>query len=113
MTLRTRELPQFFGGVTGTISAASDTAFRELISRAMSFYADRLMNPHWGEQMSFDRANKLEISMMFQGLTQREAEEVWKSVPRMVGRVEATISPLKLRSRSWPYQRDYSGMRRF
>ncbi len=77
VTLRTRELPQFFGGVTGKISAASDTAFRELISRAMSFYADRLMNPHWGEQMSFDRANKLEISMMFQGLTLREAEEVW------------------------------------
>src|SRR5215467_7674673 len=40
VTLRTRELPQFFGAVSGTILAASDAAFRELISRAMSFYAD-------------------------------------------------------------------------
>ena len=78
VTLRTRELPQVFGAAAGTIKAASDTAFRELISRAMSFYADRLLNPHWGEQMRFERGNKLEISMVFQGLTLREAEEVWK-----------------------------------
>jgi len=78
VTLRTRELPQSFGGVFAKISAASDTAFRELISRAMSFYADRLMNRHWGEQMTFGSGNKLEISMVFQGLSQRQAEEVWK-----------------------------------
>ena len=78
VTLRTRELPQYFGGVSAKISAASDTAFRELISRAMSFYADRLMNRHWGEQMIFGSGNKLEISMVLQGLSQRQAEEVWK-----------------------------------
>ena len=78
VTLRTRELPQYFGGVFAKISAASDTAFRELISRAMSFYADRLMNRHWGEQMTFGSGNKLEISMVSQGLSQRQAEEVWK-----------------------------------
>src|SRR5262249_57771495 len=78
LTLRTRELPQFFGGVMGTIRARSETAFRELIARAMSFYADRLLNPHWGEQMRFGPGNKLEISMVFQGLNQRQAEEVWK-----------------------------------
>src|SRR6516225_4341226 len=78
LTLRTRELPQFFGDVFGTITARSDTAFRELIARAVSFYADRLLNPHWGEQMRFGPGNKLEISMVFQGLNQRQAEEVWK-----------------------------------
>lgn len=78
VTLRTRELPKYFGGVSGKIRAASETAFRELISRAMSFYADRLLNPHWGEQMTFGPGNKLEISMVFQGLNQRQAEEVWK-----------------------------------
>jgi FAD/FMN-containing dehydrogenase len=36
------------------------------------------MNPHWGEQMRFGTGNKLDISMVFQGLTQRQAEEVWK-----------------------------------
>src|SRR5262245_48765698 len=78
LTLRTRELPQFFGGVIGTIKARSDVAFRELIARALSFYADRLLNAHWGEQMRFEPGNRLEISMVFQGLDQREAEEVWR-----------------------------------
>jgi FAD/FMN-containing dehydrogenase len=78
LTLRTRELPQFFGGVAGTIRAQSETAFRKLIDRVLSFYADRLLNPHWGEQMRFGPGNKLEISMVFQGLNQRQAEEVWK-----------------------------------
>jgi FAD/FMN-containing dehydrogenase len=78
LTLRTRELPQFFGAVVGTIRARSETAFRELIARVVSFYPDRLMNAHWGEQMRFGPGNKLEISMVFQGLNQREAEEVWK-----------------------------------
>jgi FAD/FMN-containing dehydrogenase len=78
VTLRTRELPQVFGAISGNISAASDTAYRELISRAMSFYAERLLNPHWGEQLRFGPGNKLEISLVFQGLDRRQAEEVWK-----------------------------------
>jgi FAD/FMN-containing dehydrogenase len=78
VTLRTRELPQFFGGVFGRIAAKSDTAFRALISRSMRFYAEELMNPHWGEQMQFGPGNRLEIDMVFQGLGQRQAEEVWK-----------------------------------
>jgi FAD/FMN-containing dehydrogenase len=49
LTLRTRELPATFGAVFGTIKAASDTAFRDLIARTFSFYADKLFNPHWGE----------------------------------------------------------------
>src|SRR5262249_56601825 len=80
LTLRTRELPQFFGAVVGTIRARSETAFRKLIARAMGFYADRLLNPHWGEQMRFGPGNKLEISMLFQDLNQRQAEEVWRPI---------------------------------
>src|SRR5262249_37634994 len=71
-------LPQFFGGVSGTITARSETGFRKLIARAVSFYADRLLNPHWGEQMRFVPGNRFEISMVSQGLSQRQAEEVWK-----------------------------------
>jgi FAD/FMN-containing dehydrogenase len=78
LTLRTRELPQFFGGAIGAIRARSDTAFRELIAHAVSFYSDRLLNVHWGEQMVFGPGNKLEMSMVSQGLSQDHAEEVWK-----------------------------------
>ena len=61
----------------GTIRADSNTAFRDLIARILSFYADKLFNPHWGEQIIFGKDNTVQISMLFQGLEQSEAERVW------------------------------------
>ncbi len=78
VTLRTRELPQFFGAAFGTIRARSETAFRKLVARAISFYAERLFNPHWGEQIRFGPGNRLNVMMVFQGLSQREADELWE-----------------------------------
>jgi FAD/FMN-containing dehydrogenase len=78
VTLRTRELPEFFGGVFGTIVASSDTVFRKLVDRVVSFYQERLFNRHWGEQIAFERGNRLEISMLFHGLNRQKAEEVWR-----------------------------------
>ena len=80
VTLRTRELPSFFGAVFGKITAASEAAFRELISRAITLYSSQLLNPHWGEQMRFGPGNELEIAMLFQDLNQRQAEEVWRPI---------------------------------
>ena len=77
LTLRTFELPDFFGGVGITIKANSDAAYRALIAAAVDFYQRALFNPHWGEQMKFHDGNVLEVSMMFQGLTRQEAEQVW------------------------------------
>jgi len=77
LTLRTRDLPTTFGAVFGTIKAGSDTAFRDLIARTLSFYADKLFNPHWGEQIAFGKDNTVRIMMLFQGLEQAEAESVW------------------------------------
>jgi hypothetical protein len=78
VTLRTRELPQFFGVVSGKVTRASDAAYCKLIERTMSFYADRLFNPHWGEQLRFGLGNELVISMLFQGLNRAQVEEIWK-----------------------------------
>jgi FAD/FMN-containing dehydrogenase len=78
VTLRTRELPPFFGLVSAKITARSDRAYRELIARVVNLYADRLFNPHWGEQLRFGRGNELEIAMLFQGLNKAQAEELWK-----------------------------------
>ncbi|MEO6799084.1 MAG: FAD-binding oxidoreductase [Rhodanobacter sp.] len=77
LTLRTRELPENFGGVFGAIKASSDAAFRALIAKAMSFYSKVLFNPHWGEQMAFRSDNALHISMVFQGLDKAQAQQVW------------------------------------
>jgi FAD/FMN-containing dehydrogenase len=78
VTLRTRELPDYFGGVSGTIKATSDDAFRKLIARIISFYHDHLFNRHWGEQIAFQRANRVEISMLFHGLNRQKAADIWR-----------------------------------
>lgn len=77
LTLRTHELPDFFGAVFGEIKAASGAAWRALIARFIDFYGTSLFNEHWGEQVSLRDNERLKLSMVFQGLTQAEAEAVW------------------------------------
>lgn len=78
LTLRTRELPEFFGGVFGSIKATSDEAFKRLIAKFISFYSESLFNPRWGEQIVFRPDNVVNIQMVFHGLNQQAAEEVWR-----------------------------------
>jgi FAD/FMN-containing dehydrogenase len=78
LTLRTRELPPTLGIVFATIRAQSDGAFRDLIARMIRFYRERLFNPHWGEQIAFEPTNTVRIGMVFQSLSRRDAEEVWR-----------------------------------
>jgi hypothetical protein len=78
LTLRTRELPDYFGGVFGTIRAHSDTAFRSLLARIVRFYRRQLFNRHWGEQIRFQPGNVVNIGMVFQALNPRQAEDAWR-----------------------------------
>jgi FAD/FMN-containing dehydrogenase len=77
LTLRTRELPEFFGAVVGHIHASSDSAYRALIARALDFYRTALFNPHWGEQMLFRPDNTLSLTLLFQDLNQQQAAGIW------------------------------------
>ncbi|MBS0193694.1 MAG: FAD-binding oxidoreductase [Proteobacteria bacterium] len=77
MTLRTFELPEFFGGMGLIVKADSDVAYRALIAEAVSFYQRALFNPHWGEQMKFYGGDTLDVSMAFQGLSKQQAEQTW------------------------------------
>jgi FAD/FMN-containing dehydrogenase len=78
LTLRTRELPEFFGGVFGSIKAVSDEAFRSLTENLLQFYRDHLFNPHWGEQIHFRTNRSVDIQMVIQGLTKQEAINIWQ-----------------------------------
>ncbi|HEY4893481.1 MAG TPA: FAD-dependent oxidoreductase, partial [Reyranella sp.] len=78
VTLRTHELPAFFGGVAATIQAASDAAFRRLLDRFVAFYAESLFNPHWGEIANVRPRNRLEIQMAAQGLERQQIEAIWQ-----------------------------------
>lgn len=78
LTLATHELPNTFGGVFFTVRARSDEAFRRLLARFVDLYATRLCNPHWGEQVGAGPDNRLEVKMVFAGLTRAEAQAAWK-----------------------------------
>jgi FAD/FMN-containing dehydrogenase len=78
LTLRTYDLPNFFGATNATIKANSDGAYRRLIGQIMRFYAESLFNPHWGEQIVLRSNNILTIRMVFQGLDQAQATAVWR-----------------------------------
>ncbi|MGH8337587.1 MAG: FAD-binding oxidoreductase, partial [Gammaproteobacteria bacterium] len=78
LTLRTHDLPPFFGGLSAKVTAASDAAWRALVGEILAFYRTRLMNPHWGEQIGFHSGRRLTIDMVFQGLDQAGAEATWR-----------------------------------
>jgi FAD/FMN-containing dehydrogenase len=78
LTLKTHDLPEFFGAVHATIEAASVDGFRRLVGRFIAFYADTLLNPHWGEIVTLRPGTRMEIRMSFQDLEQQQAEAIWR-----------------------------------
>ncbi|MBV8500206.1 MAG: FAD-dependent oxidoreductase [Paucibacter sp.] len=78
LTLRTRELPENFGAVFGTIEADSDDAYRALIARVVEFCRENLVNRHWGEQIKLEGEKALGLSLVFQGLSREQAMAVWQ-----------------------------------
>lgn len=79
LTLRTHALPDTMGAVFGVVRASSDSAFRDLIGRVMRFYAEKLFNPTWGEQLRFRPDNTLHVQMLFQGIDKDSAADLWQS----------------------------------
>jgi FAD/FMN-containing dehydrogenase len=78
LTVRTHDLPEYFGDVNFDIKAPSDEAFHSLVRAFFSFYAEHLFNEHWGEQVKVRRENILEIRMLSQGLDLTESQKVWQ-----------------------------------
>ena len=78
VTVRTHDLPEFFGPTNFTIKAASDDDYKRLIREFVSFYAEHLFNDHWGEQARMNPDNKFVISMLSQGLDAAQAKKVWQ-----------------------------------
>jgi FAD/FMN-containing dehydrogenase len=77
LTLRTRELPETFGGLFGSIKAKTDDAQRALIARVLAFCREALLDPHWGEQIRLRRGG-VELSMVFQGIGREQALATWQ-----------------------------------
>jgi FAD/FMN-containing dehydrogenase len=78
VTLRTHDLPPFFGRVVADIKASSDAAFRRLIGQFLRFYKDRLLDAHWGESVAFRPDNTFAVTMAFQVSEEQEPHAVWQ-----------------------------------
>jgi FAD/FMN-containing dehydrogenase len=78
MTLRTHDLPEFFGVATFKVKAASDDAYRRLLREFVSFYKEHLFNDHWGEQVHLRPDNTLEVSMLSHGLDGEQVKKTWQ-----------------------------------
>ncbi len=80
LTLRTHDLPEGFGIAQWTVKAQSEVAFRDLIEAFFTAYAERLCNPHWGEQVMFTPDRRMVVRMSCQGLTRDEAQAAWSEL---------------------------------
>ena len=78
LTLATHAAPERGGGFSMVVKANSVTAFRKLVGAFVDFYAERLCNPHWGEQVSIRRDNTLKVGMVTQDLEDAAALETWR-----------------------------------
>jgi FAD/FMN-containing dehydrogenase len=99
VTLATHPLPELFGAVSGKIRARSDAAYRKLVLEFLKFYAKSLFNPHWGEQVHFEKDNTFEIHMLVAGLSDDDAEAAWKPFRQFVAASPSdfeTVEPIRV-----------------
>ena len=78
LTLKTHELAERAGAAIFTVKAMSGPAFRELIRKFVGFYAERLMSPHWGGSINFQRNGTLSVAMLSYGLDKGAGQAVWQ-----------------------------------
>lgn len=77
LTVKSHPMPSTIGAVFADISASTDEAYHLLIGQMMRFYAERLLNPQWGEQIGFGPNNVLRISMLCHSHGQDEIKALW------------------------------------
>jgi len=78
LTLKTHELADRGGAAIFTVKAMSGSAFRELIRKFITVYAERLFNPHWGGRIFLRGNDVLAIEMVSYGLDKGGGQAVWQ-----------------------------------
>jgi FAD/FMN-containing dehydrogenase len=78
VTLKTHDLADWVGGVFFSVKAMSGVAYRDLIRAFVSFYAEQLFDPHWGESVNLRRDDTLSFSMVSRGLDKTAMQSVWQ-----------------------------------
>ena len=78
VTLRVREIAEWWGAAIFTVKASSDDAFLQLLRQFVSFYSEKLFNDHWGEHAHLSSKNSASFVMVCQGLETEEVRKVWQ-----------------------------------
>ncbi len=78
ITYRVHDLPKNFGLTLGKIQARDDAAFKKLLSRFIPFFRAKLLNESWGESLQLTKDNAIKLSVLFQGISKEEVQEIWK-----------------------------------
>lgn len=78
VTLATHPLPETLGFMVCSVRARDEQSFHTLSAEFAAFARQALINPTWGEQVSFTPDNTLSIQMSFQGLDEAGARQAWK-----------------------------------
>ncbi|MEM8855552.1 MAG: FAD-binding protein, partial [Pseudomonadota bacterium] len=102
ITLLTHERPTTAGLLSGSIKAADDGAFQDLVAALVAFYPGALNNPTWGEQISIRSDNSVEFTMTFLDLTAEEARAVWRPVLDGL-RDQPDRYTVDVNFRTWPF----------
>jgi FAD/FMN-containing dehydrogenase len=77
LTLRTHDLPEFFGAAWGVAEARSPDALVRLIEHFLQFFEQRLNNHHWGGSVGVLPGNRFDLSMYCQGLDKECVQSTW------------------------------------
>lgn len=78
VTLRVREIAEWWGAAILTVKASSDNAFERLLRRFVSFYRENLFNDHWGEHVHISSDNSMSILMVCEGLDTDQVTKIWQ-----------------------------------
>ena len=92
VTLRIRELPEFWGAAILKVKASSDDAFRRLLRYFVDFYREHLFNDHWGEQARIASDNVLDLLMVCHDLSAEEVKKIWQPFLNWVARSPAAYT---------------------
>lgn len=76
VTFRTHPLPERIGAVAGTISAASDRHYRDLVGAIVDLLP-AMTDRHWGEQIRFRPDNVVELLLTTVELGDGRARALW------------------------------------
>ena len=78
-TLLAHPMPRLDGWLSGSIEAADDALFEEVLQRYLELVRDALLNPSWGEGVVIEPGQRrLQLGTAFLDLDAEAAEAIWQ-----------------------------------